>query len=191
MRPKYLKGWPAKGHWPAAADVDAGFSWDDILRFGYEFNVRRRFRNFRVEYADVLMLDDPDDPEARGLEFGPGWEGILREFCGGLRQLNRVGSRYRLRWGKEKFGGLRLFTTGNPDPDQDVAISVRELCRTAYQRSLHTCEECGEPGRLRMGIGVCLTLCDRHQHMAWPLNVEDDGVILDLDAHANGNRDER
>lgn len=186
LRPRYLKNWSGKGHWPASDKPDAGFSWDDILRFSHEFNVRRRFRDFRAEYADVLMLDDPGDPHARGLELGPGWEGILREFGGGLRQVHQSGYRYYLRWGKEKFGGLRLFITKNPDSAEDIAASVKDLCRTAYRQSLQTCEECGRPGRLRMGIAVCLTLCDRHQHMAWPLNLEDDGIILDLEEHANG-----
>lgn len=188
LRPKYLVGWQGKGKWPASSEhYDAQFSWYDIRRFSHEFNVRRAFRDFKVEYYDVLMISD--EPGSRGLEFGPGWEGILREFCDGLRELHLNGSRYYLRWGKEKFGALRLFTTRNPDPELADDEAIAKLRGIAYRRSLQTCEECGEPGRLRMGIGICQTLCDRHQHLCYPLNPELDGVVLDLDEYMNRQTD--
>ncbi|OCP11522.1 MULTISPECIES: hypothetical protein [unclassified Ensifer] len=174
---------PRDHSWPKPDELhQIGFSWEDILAMHHEIHVRRRFFYFRAEYADVFLPED-DLPGGRGLEFSPGWEGILREFCDGLRELHRQGKRYYLRWGKEKFGAMRLFHTRNPDPESGDDEAVGRLRGIAYRRSLQTCQECGEPGRLRMGISVCLTLCERHKHLVYPLNEEQDGVILDLDAH--------
>jgi hypothetical protein len=56
---------------------------------------------------------------------------------------------------KEKFGGLRFYldTALNTDP-------IWGMIDEAEQRSLSTCEECGEPGtRKRIG-GWLKTVCD-------------------------------
>ncbi|UWU29212.1 hypothetical protein N2600_04375 [Rhizobium sp. WSM1274] len=168
---------------PVSKDFkDIVFTADDIERFKTEVN-RRRFLDFKSDYADVYVQDE--GPGARGLEFGPGWTGILREFCDSLREFQNAGYRARLRWGKEKFGALRLFT----DCDNEIAAYVGERRGIAYGKSLRTCQECGELARLQFGCSICLTLCDRHKHLVGELDPERDGIILDVEAWSRKQRE--
>ena len=56
---------------------------------------------------------------------------------------------------KEKFGGLRFYI-GSANREFFDAIEAAE------KESYLTCEECGEPGKLREDFGWILTLCDEH-----------------------------
>ncbi|NKM65346.1 hypothetical protein GFL58_30995 [Rhizobium leguminosarum bv. viciae] len=161
---------------------DIVFTADDIERFKTEVS-RRRFLDFKSDYADVYVHDE--GPGARGLEFGPGWLGILKEFCDSLREFQNAGYRARLRWGKEKFGALRLFT----DHTSELAAYIGERRGIAYGKSLRTCQECGELARLRFGHSICLTLCDRHKHLVGEPNPERDGIILDVEAWSRKQRE--
>ncbi|TCA41728.1 hypothetical protein E0J16_34125 [Rhizobium pisi] len=151
------------------------FTTDDIERFRLEV-ARRRFTNFKADYSDVYQQDER--PGARGLEFGPGWEGLLRDYADGLRALNAAGGRSRLGWGKEKFGALHLYS----DYLLATESAVINLHREAYRASLQTCQECGAAARLRFGHSVCLTLCDRHKHLVGEPDPARDGIILDVSA---------
>lgn len=137
---------------------------------------RRRFVDFKIEYADIYQQSDK--PGARGLAFGAGWTGILTTYADGLRDLQTRGFDCQLRWGKEKFGGLRLYS----DYILAVEKEVIDLHRAAHRESLVTCQECGQPARLRFGHSICLTLCDRHKHIVGEPDPTRDGIILDLDA---------
>jgi hypothetical protein len=153
------------------------FSENDVEIFKEEFH-RRRHEKFKNDYADVYESDH--GPAARGLEFGPGWIGIAKEFCDQLRLWQADGWKVHLRWGKEKFGSLRLFTDISQfttTPLQTYWLArVRERAR---RKSLRTCQECGQPGRLRWG-GHVATLCDRHKHLVGEPRAED-GTIFDPD----------
>lgn len=153
------------------------FSESDVEIFRNEFR-RRRHEEFNVQYSDVLKPDE--GLGTRGLEFGPGWIGLVSEYCDQLRLLNADGWSVKLRWGKEKFGSLRLFTDAyniTSTPLQYYWMSrLRERVR---RQSLRTCQECGAPGRLRLGFHAA-TLCDRHKHLVGEPRAED-GVILDPD----------
>lgn len=162
------------------------FSESDVETFRQEFR-RRRHEDFMAEYSDVYKPDH--GPAARGLEFGPGWIGIVSDFCDQLRLWQADGWSIRLRWAKEKFGSLRLFTDVNHvtvTPLQSYGIALmREVAR---RKSLMTCQECGQPGRLRLGAHAA-TLCDRHKHLVGEPRAED-GIILDPDRQkmdADGN----
>lgn len=153
------------------------FSESDIEIFKREFR-RRRHEDFRVAYADVYSPDE--GPAGRGLEFAPGWIGIVSDFCDQLRRWKGDGWKINLRWGKEKFGCLRLFTDVSHltmTPLQSYWLS--RLRERARRQSLRTCQECGQPGRLRLGAHAA-TLCDRHKHLVGEPRSED-GVILDPD----------
>jgi hypothetical protein len=56
---------------------------------------------------------------------------------------------------KEKFGGLRFYYEGGDD-------QVHGMVRIAESWAAHTCETCGERGKLRHG-GWVRTLCDKHE----------------------------
>jgi hypothetical protein len=105
----------------------------DIELFKVELR-RRRFEDFKIEYADVYQRDE--GPGARHLEFGPGWTTILTEFCDGLREFQSAGYRARLRWGKEKFGAMRLFY----DCSDEIATYIAERKGIAYGKSLRSCQ---------------------------------------------------
>lgn len=153
------------------------FSDADVETFRQEFR-RRRHENFKIAYADVYVPDV--GPGARGLEFGPGWIGIVQEYCDQLRSFERYHFFERLRWGKEKFGALRLFTGSSRytlTPLQSYWLS--RLDERARRQSLRTCQECGQPGRLRLGAHAA-TLCDRHKHLVGTPRAGD-GIILDPD----------
>lgn len=170
--------------WKSAEKIETiGFDWDDILRFREELHVRRRFANFRVEYADVLMIDDEDVKSGRayGLSCGPGWESLLREIGDQLRSWRTKEFYPAIKGCKEKFGSLRVFFAGHRTPpvlpgDVDMYEPVQAYGEQVRRKSLTLCQECGQPGRLRMGVSICLTLCENHSHMVGQLND-------DLDRH--------
>ncbi|NEI66483.1 hypothetical protein [Rhizobium leguminosarum] len=81
----------------------------------------------------------------------------------------------RITGGKEKFGSLIIYC----DYEDGQAEKVRTLKGTIRKRSLEVCDECGAPGRLRMGVSIAKTTCDRHAHLAAPFR-GDDGEIIDL-----------
>lgn len=56
---------------------------------------------------------------------------------------------------KEKFGGLRVHVKDGND-------AIRRRIEAAIQESFHTCEVCGQSGKLRED-GLIKTLCDEHE----------------------------
>ena len=56
---------------------------------------------------------------------------------------------------KEKFAGLRFYLDSAPEWYYDL-ISYYE------NKSYKICEQCGEKGKVRDGLGWILTLCDKH-----------------------------
>lgn len=153
------------------------FSDKDIEIFRQEFR-RRRHEDFKIEYADVYVPDE--GPGARGLEFGPGWIGIVQDYCDQLRAFERDHFVVALRWGKEKFGSLRLFTRDDPSTLTTLQrYWLSRLRERARRQSLMICQECGQPGRLRLGAHAA-TLCERHKHLVGEPR-PDDGIILDPD----------
>lgn len=158
---------------------------DDIELIKAELR-RRSFADFKATYSDIYQPSTSH--KARGLEFGPGWIDLLIDYADGLRALNDrwKNEHARLRWGKEKFGALHLYS----DYLLATEPAVINMHRKAYRESLKTCQECGAPGRLRFGHAICLTLCEKHAHLVGEPDPTRDGIILDLDAWMRGQREE-
>lgn len=57
---------------------------------------------------------------------------------------------------KEKFGGLRVYT-------DTMDEKLDELIRQAEETASHTCQDCGEEGKLVSPNGWMLTLCEKHE----------------------------
>jgi hypothetical protein len=55
---------------------------------------------------------------------------------------------------KERFDGLRFYVNHKSD-------AIRQRILAAREESFHTCESCGQTGRLRED-GRIKTLCDEH-----------------------------
>ena len=80
-----------------------------------------------------------------------GWLGILRRL---IVDLIKLGWDKQICQVKEKFGGLRFYTS-------DATDEMYNRIRLAEDVSYLTCEKCGELGELRGG-GWLATLCDEH-----------------------------
>lgn len=142
-----------------------GFAPDDIPRFQEERD-RRNFKHVHDQFGYVV-------PATAKFECGPGWETVIRRLADRLGQLPGPP---KLVGGKEKFGSFQSrIVMHTPEHDERIDDLVRE----ARKLSLTICDECGAPGRLRMGINIAKTTCDRHAHLAGPLR-DDDGLIVDL-----------
>jgi hypothetical protein len=69
---------------------------------------------------------------------------------------------------KEKFGGLRFYTSGTEDPNDK---RIDDLIRQAEHEAERTCDICGNPGKLGMFTKFYVrALCPEHT----PKDVEQD-----------------
>jgi hypothetical protein len=118
-----------------------------------------------------------------GISCGKGWFKIIDEACEKLQKLaDENGVSIEFVQVKEKFAELRLYTdiiypdghklhttvvdiagVGSfikEEPEQ-IWKDVQRIVGDAGEKSLNTCETCGEPGKPREG-GWVVTLCDEH-----------------------------
>ncbi|MEI3807581.1 hypothetical protein V6R85_23965 [Agrobacterium sp. CCNWLW32] len=145
--------------------AEFGFTSEDIIRF-LEERDRRKFKHVHEQFGYVV-------PATAEFACGPGWETVIRRLAD---RLGALPGPPKLVGGKEKFGSFQSrIVTHSPEHDE----RIDELAREARKLSLTICEECGALGRLRMGVNIAKTTCDRHAHLAGPLR-DDDGWILDL-----------
>ncbi|WP_454882419.1 hypothetical protein [Sphingomonas oryzagri] len=92
------------------------------------------------------------------LHFLPeGWHGIFRQLLDEL-EFSRPG--VRVKQAKEKFGGMRVYLSHETTRDE------QSMLLEAEDRSYHTCQTCGEEGRLCVDptSGTLSTLCSTHDH---------------------------
>jgi len=97
-----------------------------------------------------------------GFQHGDGWFDILWRLCEDLEPLVAEfevagGPKFEVLQVKEKFGGLRFYVNCRNDND-----AIRHRILAAQEESFHTCEVCGQPGRLRREGRSIKTLCDEH-----------------------------
>lgn len=88
-----------------------------------------------------------------GVDCSNGWLGLLLELVNKLesRQSTKT-NKLQVVQIKEKFGTLRFYVE-NSTAEDDLDIKVAE------EMSSHTCEECGEPGKLK-NDGWMRTMCE-------------------------------
>lgn len=87
-----------------------------------------------------------------GFQCGDGWYQILDTLA---TQIEATCEDVVVTQIKEKFGALRVYTTG-------VSDKVDALIREAEQKSTETCERCGAPGKIRDDTGWLYTACYAH-----------------------------
>lgn len=138
--------------------------------------------SIRERFADLFDPDNTESDWAYLITVGPGWHALVEEFCEQaqsiLRDHDQINSWY-IRQIKEKFGELRIYirpvaellnvdwhseslldiTPPQPTPVQELLSDLRSQ---VVERANTTCEECGEPGGLRVLGGWYRTCCDRH-----------------------------
>jgi hypothetical protein len=101
-------------------------------------------------------------PEPVFVECGSGWDTIICNLCDALVRVVRPENQFRFLQIKEKFGGLRVYTSyADTTLEQDHAIT--RAVDEAERASWHTCEVCGAPGESVSYRGYARTLCPWHE----------------------------
>ncbi len=98
-----------------------------------------------------------------GFRCDDGWFDMVWQLCENLEPLvaeleQATGSQFEVLQVKEKFGGLRFYTN-------HVNEAIRQRIGAAQAESIHTCEICGQPRKLREKQWI-KTLCDEHDDSA-------------------------
>jgi hypothetical protein len=106
---------------------------------------------------DDLRLSHDDQFDARfpGFQFLPGWTALLADALG---ELARLAPDARITQAKEKLGGLRIHCL-----DSQLDEPAREALRRIEERSLSTCEVCGESGARIASDGWVRVRCSAHE----------------------------
>lgn len=130
-----------------------------------------------------------------GFQCEAGWASILDAYFAVVDHVMPEDAVYQVGQIKEKLGTLRIYDSSYGETLSSVK-AVTEAHRLAEARSLHTCEYCGQRGRLRNRRGYWTVTCDDHafQHgaMAIPEDPEprdyrqtsDGWIVYDPDADA-------
>jgi hypothetical protein len=98
---------------------------------------------------------------ARGFpDCGDGWRDLLECACARIESALREDDSFRVVRIKDKYGALHFYWRGNVSPETEA--NIVHAIALAEARSLCTCGECGEEGRLYCAVGVLLTRCAVH-----------------------------
>ena len=91
-----------------------------------------------------------------GCECDKGWEPLIREVAEKAEEWNKANPDQPVTACqiKEKFAGLRIYTSGCPEVIYTVIQKMESL-------SYKTCEECGSTEGKRKGDGWLYTRCDK------------------------------
>lgn len=87
-------------------------------------------------------------------EVPAGWVDLVLAFS---EHAKAVAPTLTVEDAKEKFGGLRLNLSSDAMTWDDL-----DLGEVYESMSMHVCQDCGEPGKLRTDRGWDATLCDVH-----------------------------
>jgi len=139
--------------------------------------------HIRTRFADLFDPANGEEDWRYLITVGPGWWPLVESYCEQaqaiLHQNGEVGHWF-IRQIKEKFGELRIYhrpalykrldIDGFPETVDDIdppnATPVQELLSDLrggiVERANSTCEECGEPGGLKVIDGWYRTCCDKH-----------------------------
>lgn len=93
--------------------------------------------------------------ELFGYEMDDGWKPFVKEAVEKIVKLGRkVDKDFQILQVKEKFGGLRIYTS--PDIDE-----VETIIEEAEKKAKITCERCGKEGSLQAKDRWLKTVCDK------------------------------
>lgn len=94
--------------------------------------------------------------EHYGMAIGNGWHDLVEQLLTDIERVNPTG--FHVLQIKEKFGGLRFYFQADPE----FMDTLNEMVAQAEAAAEHTCEVCGELGKLRTDRPWLKTLCDTH-----------------------------
>lgn len=139
--------------------------------------------DIRNRYSDLFDPTNSNTDWMYLITVGPGWWPLVEEYCQHTQKLLREhgeSGKWYVRQVKEKVGELRIYTRPAPyerldidgfpeivqdiDPPHPTPVQdlLSDLRAKIVERANATCEECGEPGGLRVLDGWYRTCCDRH-----------------------------
>ena len=129
--------------------------WHTYLSRIDSITLRQQVSSHAKSVLDLLSRFNPDFPMS--LDVGPGWIYIVADLN---EQLSYIDPHYKIAQIKEKFGTLRYYVDLSYDREDYIPFDiVRILISNAENLSSHTCELCGELGRLT-DSSWRKTLCD-------------------------------
>jgi len=112
------------------------------------------------KYPKLFPVKDRNDLKRSlmgfGFSCGDGWFELIDKLCGDIQKEiddDEQNEQITVVQIKEKFGGLRYYSDYGTK-------KIFDLIRKAEEQSYKTCEECGNPGKLRDDLGWWKTLCD-------------------------------
>ncbi|MFZ2123891.1 MAG: hypothetical protein WA012_08810 [Rhodoferax sp.] len=107
-----------------------------------------------ISVFDARLQDDNGPFDEHGIECGEGWFNLVDRLSGACEsEIERLMAQGvptegwpRIAQIKEKMGGLRFYVNGPLSDDLRT-----QILKVENIESLHTCERCGSPGKLRDG----------------------------------------
>ena len=99
-------------------------------------------------FCDLRNCDHRKSLMCAGLEIGDGWYNLVYDMCDKIIKTN-PNSEFKAVQVKQKFGGLRFYTTAASD-------EVHKIIDEAEQLSYKICEDCGSTENVESGW---ITLC--------------------------------
>jgi len=145
-----------------------------------------KFKDPRIEHLDEfdkkMCEKHPDIFQCRfkpmsetcmcwGFAINEGWFEIIEKLCIQLQLLmDKFNVDIVAEQVKEKFGGLRFYTTIKAKEDSQLTAEeshilwdiVGSVIGRAEDKSVQTCEKCGEYRKIRTDYAWHVCLCDKH-----------------------------
>ncbi len=104
-----------------------------------------------------FLSEDGDTPEDCSFDCGDGWYQLIYDLCSKLATLGPE-TRVRISSAKETLGALRISA-------QTESEEARTLINDCEKQAGHTCETCGDQGRMHSYIHEKLMVrCDTCWH---------------------------
>lgn len=112
-------------------------------------NMEKIVKDFAEMFYDVQRGPQNFKPR-RVIYCGDGWFDLVYNLCKEIHPM-----RPKVMQIKEKFGGLRFYCSFPKDYSEKGYVFIRK----AEEQSFEICEECGEPGQLRIHNGWRMVSC--------------------------------
>ncbi|MEE9103375.1 MbcA/ParS/Xre antitoxin family protein [Pseudomonas nitroreducens] len=113
-------------------------------------------RRFAARYPRMLLDQTEAGPNVFGFECLDGWADLIEGLLRLLKRYSEVSQQeIRISQAKEKFGQLRIYSSGG-DEIVDLAIDLVEVISGGI------CECCGQQGRVSVLEGWMQARCETH-----------------------------
>lgn len=123
--------------------------------------------HIRQTHARLFDPNTSEETWSLFLTTNTGWNGLIEEYLRRVEVFLRkhgLLSKVYIRQIEEKWGGLRCYLSPTNDfrLSAEAAAALGGIYYDIADRSYHTCDVCGETGRLMSNNGRYLTRCNDH-----------------------------